>query len=152
MAEREGFEPPCRLPGKTLSRRPRYDHFGTSPCLALAPFGARLSSLRSLALRGSLRCVRPVWRSRFSALAYAHFAARPARLAPLRSPCLALAVLGACLRSLRLLALRGSLRCVRPVWRSRLSALAYAHFARSPCASRGQTLPSSVRRRSAKNA
>ena len=33
MAEREGFEPPCRLPGKTLSRRPRYDHFGTSPYL-----------------------------------------------------------------------------------------------------------------------
>ena len=33
MAEREGFEPPCRLPGKTLSRRPRYDHFGTSPRL-----------------------------------------------------------------------------------------------------------------------
>src|SRR6188474_1814105 len=31
LAEREGFEPPCRLPGKTLSRRPRYDHFGTSP-------------------------------------------------------------------------------------------------------------------------
>jgi hypothetical protein len=36
MAEREGFEPPCRLPDKTLSRRPRYDHFGTSPCLAVA--------------------------------------------------------------------------------------------------------------------
>lgn len=35
MAEREGFEPPCRLPGKTLSRRPRYDHFGTSPKLDL---------------------------------------------------------------------------------------------------------------------
>ncbi len=34
MAEREGFEPPCRLPGKTLSRRPRYDHFGTSPFIA----------------------------------------------------------------------------------------------------------------------
>jgi hypothetical protein len=33
LAEREGFEPPCRLPGKTLSRRPRYDHFGTSPNL-----------------------------------------------------------------------------------------------------------------------
>jgi hypothetical protein len=33
VAEREGFEPPCRLPGKTLSRRPRYDHFGTSPYL-----------------------------------------------------------------------------------------------------------------------
>lgn len=31
MAERGGFEPPCRLPDKTLSRRPRYDHFGTSP-------------------------------------------------------------------------------------------------------------------------
>src|SRR5215216_3763947 len=31
MAEREGFEPPCRLPDKTLSRPPRYDHFGTSP-------------------------------------------------------------------------------------------------------------------------
>src|SRR6187402_1280298 len=31
LAEREGFEPPCRLLGKTLSRRPRYDHFGTSP-------------------------------------------------------------------------------------------------------------------------
>src|SRR5436190_10956103 len=36
LAEREGFEPPCRLLGKTLSRRPRYDHFGTSPL-----FGAR---------------------------------------------------------------------------------------------------------------
>src|SRR3954452_10242135 len=33
VAEREGFEPPCRLRGKTLSRRPRYDHFGTSPRL-----------------------------------------------------------------------------------------------------------------------
>src|SRR6185436_2386745 len=56
MAEREGFEPPCRLPGKTLSRRPRYDHFGTSPL-----FGARslrlLADVRSitLALRRSLR-------------------------------------------------------------------------------------------------
>src|SRR5437773_11557242 len=35
MAEREGFEPPCRLPDKTLSRRPRYDHFGTSPNVQL---------------------------------------------------------------------------------------------------------------------
>ena len=26
-----GFEPTCRLRDKTLSRRPRYDHFGTSP-------------------------------------------------------------------------------------------------------------------------
>src|SRR5690606_23053463 len=31
LAERVGFEPTCRLRGKTLSRRPRYDHFGTSP-------------------------------------------------------------------------------------------------------------------------
>jgi hypothetical protein len=32
LAERVGFEPTCRLRDKTLSRRPRYDHFGTSPC------------------------------------------------------------------------------------------------------------------------
>ncbi len=38
MAEREGFEPPCRLPDKTLSRRPRYDHFGTSPNKALCRY------------------------------------------------------------------------------------------------------------------
>jgi hypothetical protein len=31
LAERVGFEPTCPLQGKTLSRRPRYDHFGTSP-------------------------------------------------------------------------------------------------------------------------
>jgi hypothetical protein len=31
MAERVGFEPTCRLPDNTLSRRARYDHFGTSP-------------------------------------------------------------------------------------------------------------------------
>ena len=31
LAERVGFEPTCRLRDKTLSRRPRYDHFGTSP-------------------------------------------------------------------------------------------------------------------------
>ena len=48
MAEREGFEPPCRLPGKTLSRRPRYDHFGTSPFLALGAAAPR-GSLRPLA-------------------------------------------------------------------------------------------------------
>ena len=36
MAERVGFEPTCRLPDKTLSRRPRYDHFGTSPGRVLA--------------------------------------------------------------------------------------------------------------------
>src|SRR5215470_17208526 len=31
LAERVGFEPTCRLPDKSLSRRSRYDHFGTSP-------------------------------------------------------------------------------------------------------------------------
>jgi hypothetical protein len=31
VAERVGFEPTYPLRGKTLSRRPRYDHFGTSP-------------------------------------------------------------------------------------------------------------------------
>ena len=30
-SERVGFEPTCPLRDKTLSRRPRYDHFGTSP-------------------------------------------------------------------------------------------------------------------------
>jgi hypothetical protein len=45
MAEREGFEPPCRLLGKTLSRRPRYDHFGTSPCLALTALRAAARSV-----------------------------------------------------------------------------------------------------------
>jgi hypothetical protein len=33
LAERVGFEPTCRLPDNTLSRRARYDHFGTSPNL-----------------------------------------------------------------------------------------------------------------------
>ena|SRR5208282_5517026 len=38
MAERVGFEPTCPLlAGKTLSRRPRYDHFGTSPKIVHSP-------------------------------------------------------------------------------------------------------------------
>ena len=37
LAERVGFEPTCELPRKTLSRRPRYDHFGTSPFVSLVP-------------------------------------------------------------------------------------------------------------------
>src|SRR3954449_6199844 len=49
MAEREGFEPPCRLPGKTLSRRPRYDHFGTSPFITSLD-GAPLDSPSRCAL------------------------------------------------------------------------------------------------------
>ena len=39
MAERVGFEPTCRLPDKTLSRRPRYDHFGTSPVVCAVRAG-----------------------------------------------------------------------------------------------------------------
>jgi hypothetical protein len=50
LAEREGFEPPCRLLGKTLSRRPRYDHFGTSPSLARAVAAAATSLRRALRL------------------------------------------------------------------------------------------------------
>ena len=54
VAERVGFEPTCRFPDKTLSRRPRYDHFGTSPHMLSA--GVRWSRLpcpavRRLALR-----------------------------------------------------------------------------------------------------
>ncbi len=41
LAERVGFEPTCRLPDKTLSRRPRYDHFGTSPLRTIARSGTR---------------------------------------------------------------------------------------------------------------
>ena len=36
LAERVGFEPTCRLPDNTLSRRARYDHFGTSPLASTA--------------------------------------------------------------------------------------------------------------------
>ena len=38
-----GFEPTCRLPDKTLSRRPRYDHFGTSPGRVRGPAGRRIA-------------------------------------------------------------------------------------------------------------
>src|SRR5687768_6209389 len=58
MAEREGFEPPCRLPDKTLSRRPRYDHFGTSPLFIRSRPPSAASLRRSLGPRsphGSLR-------------------------------------------------------------------------------------------------
>ena len=41
LAERVGFEPTCRLPDNTLSRRARYDHFGTSPQRASKPEGLR---------------------------------------------------------------------------------------------------------------
>ncbi len=47
LAERVGFEPTCRLPDKTLSRRPRYDHFGTSPLYFPA-------MIRSLNLQSSI--------------------------------------------------------------------------------------------------
>ena len=46
MAERVGFEPTCPLlAGKTLSRRPRYDRFGTSPAKWKIETRKRLSQL-----------------------------------------------------------------------------------------------------------
>jgi hypothetical protein len=48
MAERVGFEPTCPLRDKTLSRRPRYDHFGTSPrwCNPVRRTGVRRAARR----------------------------------------------------------------------------------------------------------
>ena len=49
LAERVGFEPTCRFPDKTLSRRPRYDHFGTSPhhyCTRNSPHRVRQRNVR----------------------------------------------------------------------------------------------------------
>src|SRR5687767_6599373 len=60
LAERVGFEPTCRLPDKTLSRRPRYDHFGTSPGRVQADL--KVSPLRSVVCTtGHVRwsCARP---------------------------------------------------------------------------------------------
>ncbi len=79
MAERVGFEPTCPLlAGKTLSRRPRYDHFGTSPrskisrarnCLRLAAVAQSLGISQTPQLvRGFLKSeipeneARPTWR------------------------------------------------------------------------------------------
>jgi hypothetical protein len=44
VAERVGFEPTCRLPDKTLSRRSRYDHFGTSPVGVISCSGPAIIS------------------------------------------------------------------------------------------------------------
>src|SRR5260221_12077474 len=87
MAEREGFEPPCRLLGKTLSRRPRYDHFGTSPCLLRSEPSSSLRA-RGRRSRGdfppALACGRRryVWRSR--SVAFGDFAP-PLAWAPARA-------------------------------------------------------------------
>jgi hypothetical protein len=54
LAERVGFEPTCPLlAGKTLSRRPRYDHFGTSPAIDSLSDRIR-DSLRYRAIRSSM--------------------------------------------------------------------------------------------------
>ena len=58
MAERVGFEPTCRLRDKTLSRRPRYDHFGTSPFIGAR--GGSLSSARLSSLHRSRFVARSV--------------------------------------------------------------------------------------------
>ena len=51
LAERVGFEPTCPLRDKTLSRRPRYDHFGTSPNLELYRDAKVRRSTQGLSLR-----------------------------------------------------------------------------------------------------
>jgi hypothetical protein len=60
LAERVGFEPTCPLRDKTLSRRPRYDHFGTSP-LRTAANELTLDYIDSVALRA--RPVEPLFRN-----------------------------------------------------------------------------------------
>jgi hypothetical protein len=55
LAERVGFEPTCRLPDKTLSRRPRYDHFGTSPFGAVVVQPTFNYSVRQRPAEASLR-------------------------------------------------------------------------------------------------
>ena len=62
LAEREGFEPPCRLPDKTLSRRPRYDHFGTSPVVGRSAL-TRTVRLRLSGEGPQSRTLRPPVRS-----------------------------------------------------------------------------------------
>ena len=61
MAERVGFEPTCPLlAGKTLSRRPRYDRFGTSPRWVVAPglrYRPRAVSFQRSAISGPRRFV-----------------------------------------------------------------------------------------------
>src|SRR5262249_16154759 len=67
-------EPTCPLQGKTLSRRPRYDHFGTSP--------SEVAHARPPASRASSACSGPI------SIAYAPLASvlrRHARLKPSRS-------------------------------------------------------------------
>ncbi len=58
MAERVGFEPTCRLiTDKTISSRPRYGHFGTSPFVQHSPayiisgFASRVSAIIRLKCR-----------------------------------------------------------------------------------------------------
>ena len=46
LAERVGFEPTCRLRDNTLSRRARYDHFGTSPQRRDGPLGSHIATNR----------------------------------------------------------------------------------------------------------
>ena len=48
LAERVGFEPTCPLRDKTLSRRPRYDHFGTSPDIRAFFANSRTTAVESL--------------------------------------------------------------------------------------------------------
>ena len=47
LAERVGVDPTCPLRDKTLSRRPRYDHFGTSPQYGIRDESSEHSSIPS---------------------------------------------------------------------------------------------------------
>ena len=55
LAEKEGFEPSCRLPDKRISSAPRYDLFDTSPYPLVCR--ARKRSLRG-ALFNYRECIR----------------------------------------------------------------------------------------------
>jgi hypothetical protein len=65
VAERVGFEPTWELPPNPLSRRARYDHFGTSPCRATSsspsPRRGRSDTpgARRAACRGTWRIATP---------------------------------------------------------------------------------------------
>ena len=54
LAERMGFEPTCRLPDNTLSRRARYDHFGTSPSDGIRVAGPTSIAYAVLRVLGSV--------------------------------------------------------------------------------------------------
>src|SRR5437762_7666314 len=59
LAEREGFEPPCRLPGKTLSRRALITPLGAKLLAARSRSSLRDDAPPALACRGASEARRP---------------------------------------------------------------------------------------------